>query len=230
MTKRSVLGAGICLLLGLACIAPFGNLEPMRARGAQQSTPSAGVCTVAPRSLADLRATPVAPLVPAEVQLKLPTGAPVEPAVAQQVISVVRQLELCASSGEVLRFLALFTNDALVQLGMSADEAALDEFSEVASAPATPYPPGEGAVFVGPWHMRLLPDGRVMAAVTWFESEADTCINPSRIRVLLFAERDGQWLVDEIVKQVAAGELIDLVGPPPADSAFTQRAVCAGEG
>ncbi len=48
-----------------------------------------------------------------------------------------------------------------------------------------------GSLLAEPWHLGRLPDGRVLAAVTWFASEADTCIDPSRIRVLVSVERDG---------------------------------------
>jgi len=191
-------------------------------------TPVGAACTAAPRSLADLRATPIAAPGPVDLRPELPEGEPVGPAAAEGVTRAVRELEDCANSGELLRFLALFTDAALVQLNLNADEEAMAEFAAVASSPPTPYPPGERAVFAGPWHLRLLPDGRVLAAVTWFGSAADTCVDPSRVWVLVFVERDGRWLVDEIIEQVAGGDLVDLVGLPPEDSSPAARGVRGG--
>lgn len=228
MRRRLLIG--LSLLVGLAGVGTSARFETGRAESAQESTPAVtpgrAACTVAPRSLADLLATPIAEPVQVDMLQELPEGEPVEPATAEGVTRTVRQLGACASSGDLLRFLALFTDAALVQLHLNTSEEGRAELAALGSAAPTPYPPGRRAVFAGPWHLRLLPDGRVLAAVTWFGSEADTCVEPNRIWALIFVDRDGRWLVDEIIERVAEGELIDLVGLPPAGSTPTTLEAC----
>ena len=65
-----------------------------------------------------------------------------------------------------------------------------------------------------------LADGRVMAA-TLLRVGDELRPDPSRVRVLVFVEQDGRWLVDETIRVVRVPECEGLVevaavvGPPP---------------
>ena len=121
----------------------------------------------------------------------VPKGRPVDTATAEAITQAVRQLEACANTGDFLRFLALYTDAGLRQRPINASPGTRAELAALADTTPTPFPVGQRAVFAGPWHIEILPDGRVEAAVVWFGSEADTCIDPHRITVLLFAQQDG---------------------------------------
>jgi hypothetical protein len=228
-------GRTLALAMGASVmIALIGGLEggsgSARSVSAQLSTPAASgdtvACTIAPRGVEGLLASPAPEPGPMGMRQSLPEGRPVDAATAEAITQTVRQLEACVNSGDFLRFLALFTDAGLRQRPINASPETRAELAALAVATPTPVPVGQRAVFAGPWHMELLPDGRVEAAVVWFGSESDTCIDPNGITVLLFAQEDGQWRIDERIESVAEGELLDLVGPPPAASAETAVDVC----
>jgi hypothetical protein len=189
--------------------------------------PDAVGCTIAPRTVEDLLATPATEVGLMGMRQSLPEGRPANTATVEAITQAVRELEACANAGDFLRFLALFTDAALRQRPINASQEASAELTALAAATPTPVPPPHRAVFAGPWHLEILPDGRVVAAVVWFGSESDPCVDPNRITVLLFAQQDGRWLIDERIERVAEGELIDLVGSPPAPTAETVGEVCA---
>jgi hypothetical protein len=217
--------AMIALVGGLAGGSGFA-----RSVSAQLSTPAAArdavACTIAPRSVEDLLASPVPELGLMGMRQSLPEGRPADPATTEAITHTVRQLEACANAGDTFRFLALFTDAGLRQRPINASPETRAELAALAAATPMPVPAGQRAVLAGPWHIEILPDGRVEAAVVWFGSESDTCVDPNRITVLLFAQQGGQWRIDERIESVAEGELIDFVGLPPAASAETTVDVC----
>ena len=190
------------------------------------ASPDAIACSVAPRSVEELLTSPAPEMGLMGMRQSLPEGRPADTATTEAITQAVRQLEACANSGDFLRFLALFTDAGLRQRPINASPELRAELAALADTTPTPVPVGQRAVFAGPWHMEILPDGRVEAAVMWFGSESDTCVDPRRITVLIFAQQNGQWRIDERIESVAEGELIDLVGPPPAASTETAVDVC----
>lgn len=81
---------------------------------------------------------------------------------------------------------------------------------------------GQRQIIVGPWHVEMLADGRVMATVQ-FRSEGELS-SPATTKALLFVQQDGQWLLLEMmdflwVTDGADGVTMvpveDVVGPPP---------------
>ena len=179
-----------------------------------------------PRSVEELLASPGPEMGLIEIRGALPEGRAADAATAEAIAQAVRQLEACANSGDFLRFLALYTDAGLRQRPINASPEIRAELAALADTTPTPFPVGQCAVFAGPWHVEILPDGQVEAAVVWFGSESDTCIDPNRITVLLFAQEGGQWRIDERIEGVAEGELIDLVGPPLAATTETAGDVC----
>jgi hypothetical protein len=83
-----------------------------------------------------------------------------------------------------------------------------------------PLDDGQRARYLGPWHVEILADGRVLAAVLLAVGD-ELRPDPNRARVLLFIHRDGRWLVDVTIASVhVAGcahpvEVAAAVGPPP---------------
>lgn len=220
MKRRRALILALGAICGLTGAA-FGNAQPPISSVSAQSTtvdatPSIVVCTASPRAVDDLLATPTAEPGLLNIRQELPEGIAADAATAEAITRTVRELESCANSGEIFRFLALFTDAALRQRPIAGNQDARSELIALADATPVPISPGERVTIPGPWHIELLPDGRVAAAVIWFGNEADLCVDANQTSVLLLVQQNGRWLVDEIVEDVAGGELIDFVGPPPA--------------
>jgi hypothetical protein len=126
----------------------------------------------------------------------------------------------------MLRFYALHSDDWIRRsLGETEGFATM-------SISTPPLADGDRAVYLGPWHVRILPDGRVLAAVLLRVGE-ELRPDPDRTRVLLFVHRDGQWLVDETIAHVRFADCENpvavavVVGPPPG-ALFDPRSLSCG--
>src|SRR5918997_252519 len=120
----------------------------------------------------------------------------------------------CLTAGDMLRFYALHSDDWLRRsLGVVQGMATL-----TTSIP--PLDDGHIARYLGPWHVQILTDGRVLAAVLLVVGD-ELRPDPNFTRVLLFVPRDGRWLVDETIASMRiAGcahpvEIAAVRGPPP---------------
>jgi hypothetical protein len=120
----------------------------------------------------------------------------------------------CLSAGDMLRFYALHSDDWLRRFG-SAIEGLL-----TLTAGTPPLADGQRAVYLGPWHVQILRDGRVMAAALLRVGD-ELRPDPTRTRVFLFVHQDGRWLVDETIEKVSIEgcdvpvDVVAVVGPPP---------------
>ena len=158
----------------------------------------------------------------------LPPGAAPDATTAAEIERVYRHVEACANSGNpTIGILGYFSDDGLVREfgGMSPESVA--ELRDLATMPATPVPAGSRFVFTGPWHVQALDDGRILAAVVWFGNEADICLDPLRIDVLVFVQQDGQWLIDEWIERIGMLDPVDVVGLPPDSAMKSPLARCA---
>jgi hypothetical protein len=189
-----------------------------RATSAFQATPTASTtavtCNPTPRSTAEVLT--LAETDSSEIDLihELPGGNDADPATAAAITAVLREMAACLTSGDMLRFYALHSDDWLRRsLGIVDGMAIL----------TTSIPPlndGQRVRYLGPWHVQMLPDGRVLAAVLLVVGD-DPRPDPNRTRVLIFIQRDGHWLVDETIASVRiAGcarpvDVAAIVGPPP---------------
>jgi hypothetical protein len=185
---------------------------------ALQATPTASMtsttCAVAPRSTAEILALAETTSAERASVSTLPTGDPADPATTMAITAVLQEMAACLSAGDMLRFYALHSDDWLRRaLGVVQGMAML-----TTSIP--PLDDGHEARYLGPWHVEILADGRVMAAVLLVVGD-DLRPDPDRTRVLLFIHRDGRWLVDETIAAVRIAEcalpvaVAASVGPPP---------------
>jgi hypothetical protein len=170
---------------------------------AQQGTPIAGrevpdpsLCTVEPRSSDILAQTPVAATpgaAPATPQAVVePSGEPADTATIAVVSDVVRQFYACLNSGDTLRALALFTDEAAPRFLAIRPEL---------SVPPTNATPGavpleSQIAIVAMTDVLVLPDGRVFAFVTQ-DDPARPPDGPEPV-FFYFRQQDGQWLIDDI--------------------------------
>jgi hypothetical protein len=177
-------------------------------------SPTATHCDVTPRSTVEILTLAEARSSQADPIPDLPTGDPADPATTAAITAVLREMAACLTAGDMLRFYALHSDDWLRRsLGVVQGMATL-----TTSIP--PLDDGHQARYLGPWHVQILTDGRVLAAVLLVVGD-DLRPDPNRTRVLLFTHRDGRWLVDETIASVrVAGcalpvEVAAVVGPPP---------------
>jgi len=132
----------------------------------------------------------------------------------------------CLTAGDMLRFYALHSDDWL-QRSLGAVEG-----MAMLTTSIPPLDDGHQASYLGPWHVQVLADGRVLAAVLLVVGD-DLRPDPDRTRALLFVYRDGRWLVDETIATVRVAdcplpiEVAAVVGPPP-EALFDSWAVACG--
>ena len=202
-------------LIGLLLLASCWMPQTTNARQATPTaSPTAITCDVAPRSVTEILS--LAEPTPGEARpsLPLPTGDPADPATTAAIAAVLREMGACLTAGEMLRFYALHSDDWLRRFTAEIEGLA----TLTTSTP--PLADGHRAVYLGPWHVQILADGRVLAAVLLRVGD-ELRPDPNRTRVLLFVHRDGQWLVDETLEHVRLAEcelpveVAAVVGPPP---------------
>jgi len=109
----------LVLLLGLTLLVPEGRIAAQDASpAAQPATPvAAAECTITPRTVGGIaeivtdrsQATPIA----APAPYNRPDGTPADDATNAAVTETVRQLVACVNAGDFMRFLGLFSDDAL---------------------------------------------------------------------------------------------------------------------
>lgn len=203
-------------------IVAIASMELTSVAGAAPSTAEAPIsCDVAPRSVADIVALLSEPTSDGSPQLSEPLhfGSSPDAVTAEAITDVVRQLEACLNSGDQLRLYALYS-DGTFQRIPRTDEI-LVELKALETATPMPVPAGERLFLIGPWHMRLLDDGRVVAAVGFSsESEVETS-RRSATKALFFIREGNRWLIDDTAGFIWVEgnegpiDVEDIVGPPP---------------
>lgn len=220
MALRRLAFVGLSGCLGLA--AGSGS-------GAGQATPGVETaletCAVSPRSFEEV--AELAEQAPEEEPAigPLPEGKPIDAETAEAIAATLEEMAACLTAGQMLRFYALHSDDWLRRFASQVEGITTLTTSTV------PLDDGDRAVYLGPWRVQRLPDGRVMAA-TLLRVGNDLRPDPSRVRVLVFVERDGRWLVDETIRVLripeCAGpvEIAAVVGPPPGAVFDGWNSVC----
>jgi hypothetical protein len=227
--RHRSLSAGYGLLLRLIGLMLLACGGMPRAVVALQATPTASptssTCDVAPRSTAEILTLAAANSSQTEIIPALPTGDPADPATTAAITVALQEMAACLTSGDMLRFYALHSDDWLRRsLGAVQGMATL-----TTSIP--PLDDGHRALYLGPWHVQILTDGRALAAVLLVVGD-DLRPDPDRTRVLLFIKRDGRWLVDETIASVRIADcalpvdVAAVVGPPPGTLFDSWSATC----
>ncbi len=179
------------------------------AAAAARDVPGPEQCTVEPRTIASLQALaatpesasghPRAPL--ASGGLATPVGTPAEPAVVTGVTETVRQLIACSNAQDPLRRLALFSK---ASLRPSFANGPSDAFVRLVATPPVPRPAAGWVALAGVDDVRVLPDGRVSAAVTLDDPGAHShdpgaplTAGGLQTATFVFIREGDRWLIDE---------------------------------
>ena len=212
--RSSCAGNGrVLYLIGLLLFAGSGTPRAAAIQSTPAASPTTATCDVAPRSTAEILTLAEANSSQAEPIPELPAGDDADAATTAAITAVLREMAACLTAGDMLRFYALHSDDWLRRsLGMVEGMALL-----TTSIP--PLDDGQRARYLGPWHVQILADGRVVAAVLLVVGD-ELRPDPNRTRVLLYVHRDGRWLVDEAIASVRIKgcalpvEVAAVVGPP----------------
>jgi hypothetical protein len=205
-----------CLsLIGFALVTCGGMSQVAMAIQATPTTsPTAMTCDVTPRSTTEVLTLAERDSGQTAAILALPTGDPADPATTAAITAVIHEMAACLTAGDMLRFYALHSDDWLQRTLGAVEGMAIQTIS------IPTLDDGNRALYLGPWHVQMLADGRVMAAVLLVVNN-DFRPDPDGTTVLIFAHRDGRWLVDETIASVRVPdcplpvEVAAVVGPPP---------------
>jgi hypothetical protein len=186
------------------------------ARLAGRSVPDPAECDVEPRSLASVNAfagTPVAePSTPsANVPFVLPPGSPASQEIVEAITAATRILLACNNTGDRLRTLALFTDDAIRDY--NATVPITDEVLAGWAATLAPYAEPDWIALVAVLDIRVLADGRVGALV-----EIDIPGAPptrTEFRFYYFEKENGRYLIDRIVRDLDVQPITPMALPTP---------------
>ena len=184
------------LALVIIAARPTFGLEA----AATPSPPTAEVCDVPPRSLADVTrlltsggiATPAA----TTGGMTVPTGTPADPAEAAAMERTVRRWLACENAGQPLRAWALFSDGYLYRL-LSRLNVADSEALAAAAANAGNAAGGAELVRIG--GQRVLPDGRLGATVTI----AYPSVPMPKTFFFAFSGVDDHLLIDGILGEIS---------------------------
>jgi hypothetical protein len=104
-------------IAALLVLAPFLTVSIARAEATPTpETPDPSLCTVAPRSFAEIQQTMATPQAATPIASPNPALSPVSPEDAAAVSDVVRELVACFNAGEPLRVYGLYTDAYLRHL------------------------------------------------------------------------------------------------------------------
>jgi hypothetical protein len=186
------------------------------ARLAGRVVPDPAECDVEPRSLASVKVfagTPVAePATPlADVPFVLPPGRPASQETIEAITAATRILLACNNTGNRLRSLALFTDDAMQEYAR-ARLLTQEVLTSLAATPV-PYPELDRIALVAVLDVRVLADGRVGAL-----AEIDIPgAPPSRteFRFYYFEKENDRNLIDGIVRDLDEQLVVSMALPTP---------------
>jgi hypothetical protein len=216
-SERNRPRSGHCIFACLVGLILLVCHDPLRVT-AQQATPTASAetaaCDVSPRSTGEIL-TIVGTTVDATTSIAaLPMGDPADAETTAAITQVLGEMAACLTAGDMLRFYALHSDEWLRRSLGAVEGMAIQTIS------IPTLDDGNRARYLGPWHVQILADGRVLAAVLLVVN-GDLRPDPDRTRVLLFVDRDGRWLVDETIASVRVPDcalpvaVAAVVGPPP---------------
>ena len=203
----AALVTGVMLLLQarvpatVASIDAPGDLASLNAPGQPaRDAPGPEECTVAPRTLKDLEALALTPAPVGTPNVAEPGGEPADAATRAAITSTAREVVACSNAGDLLRRLALYSDDRL-RLDFPDGPPAPD----VSVTSPRPLPEAQRSALVSVEDIRQLADGRVSALVTVdtpagaaHDAQAAARASQQAAARLIFIREAGRWRVDGI--------------------------------
>src|SRR5215218_8912319 len=181
-----------------------------------RDAPGPDECTVAPRTLQEFEtlAQSPAPVEPPDASGS--GGAPVDEATRAAIAGTARELVACSNAGDILRRLALYSDDRLRFAYPDGPTRALETIAE------TPLPLAEAerVALVSVEDLRQLADGRVSALVTVdnpashsHDPQAAATASQQEVARLIFIQEAGRWRIDETLREDTQSNATPIAGP-----------------
>jgi hypothetical protein len=155
-------------------------------------TPDPASCTVAPRTVEELRAYLAMPAAstPAAAGTAAPAGEPADAETAAAATAVIDEFYACINANAFLRSYGLYT-DAFLQSSIAGQDLNPDALALFAT-PIAPQAEDE-RVSIAIGDVTVLADGRVSVAVV---SRTPLGDNTESTTTYILAEQDDRWLID----------------------------------
>ncbi len=181
-----------------------------------RDAPGPDECTVAPRTLEEFEslAQGLAPEEPPDASET--GGESVDEATHAAIAATARELVACSNAGDILRRLALYSDDRLRFAYPDGPTRALEMIAES----PLPLAEAERVALVSVEDVRQLADGRVSARVT-VDNPASHSHDPQTAATasqqeaarLIFIKEAGRWRVDETRREDATTNATPIAGP-----------------
>jgi hypothetical protein len=200
-------------LVGLvACLIMMGISVP--GTGAQDATPEAELvtpdparCRVEPRSVENMTsflATPAAAASPASAAATpdvdpVPEGEPADATTAAGITAIANELYACYNANAFLRVFALFTDEYMAR--SFVEEGITAEAVRLLATPIDPEP-ARNWMSVAVQDVRIRLNGRIGALLV---SRSPLGGVGTTTSYYVFVERDGRYLIDDVVIDIEAG-------------------------
>lgn len=207
------------LIAMVALLLVAGSLGGALAQDAAEE-PSGDVvpaseCTAEPRSmtfLSDLVATPAAVITPTPLA-EFPEGAALDEAQEAEVVAAVHQLIACSNSGDLLRALALYSDDYLRRTLNPSGALTPEDALALSQRASTPIALTESQLIrlVAIERMTLLDDGQVALLLVTDGGPTDAA--GVTVDYFVWKQVDGRWLADVAVSN--ADHLRSSATPTP---------------
>jgi copper transport protein len=181
-----------------------------------RDTPGPDECTVAPRTLQEFERLAQRPAPGEPSDASESGGEPVDESARAAIAGTARELVACSNAGDILRRLALYSDDRLRFAYPDGPTRALETIAE------TPLPLAEAerVALVSVEDFRQLADGRVSALVTVdnpashsHDPQAAATASQQEVARLIFIQEAGRWRIDETLREDTQSNATPIAGP-----------------
>src|SRR5829696_738934 len=181
-----------------------------------RDAPGQDECTVAPRALEEFDALAQTPAPGEPLDATETGGEPADEARRAAITATARELVACSNAGDILRRLALYSDD---RLRVSYPDGPTRALEMIAKSPL-PLSQAERVALVSVDDVRQLADDRVSALVTVdnpasHSHDPQTAATASQQEVarLIFIQEAGRWRIDETLREDTQSNATPIAGP-----------------
>jgi len=181
-----------------------------------RDAPGPDECTVAPRALEEFDALAQTPAPGEPLDATETGGEPADEATRAAITATARELVACSNAGDILRRLALYSDERLRFAYPDGPTRALEM---IAKSPL-PLAEADRVALVSVENVRLLTDGRVSARMTvdnpashTHDPRAAAATSQQEVARLIFIHEAGRWRVDETRREDTQSNATPTAGP-----------------
>jgi copper transport protein len=181
-----------------------------------RDAPGPEECTVAPRTLEEFETLAETPAPVETPDASEPGDKPVDEATRAAITGTARELVACSNAGDILRRLALYSDDRLRFAYPDGPTRALEMIAES----PLPLSETERVALVSVEDVQQLADGRISALVTVdnpashsHDPQAAATASQQEAARLIFIQEDGRWRVDDTRREDTQSNATPIAGP-----------------